>query len=159
MNPDEDKFVVTSENEDVYRLVMDVTKNHDEAQKIFVVGPKESGKSLLLRGRWEEKDLLSTKTTMYQSCEVLPAAIRGGFPDSFFEALGDTPVLLLDDFEGLFKDDEIGPKMFELLMRERDRQGLDTVVTSTSPLASYEDPRVKPALAGFSEHLLAPALV
>ena len=102
------------------------------------MGPKESGKTTLVRGRQLDKDLLSTKKVLYRPCSELPEAMRAEVYDGYFEDLGTYEVLFLDDFEGFFDDPEMGPMMCKLLLGERLKRRLDTVITSTKPLSEYD---------------------
>ena len=113
-------------------------RDSDKPEKIFLVGPKESGKTTLVRGRQLDKDLLSTKKVLYRPCSELPEAMRAEVYDGYFEDLGTYEVLFLDDFEGFFDDPEMGPMMCKLLLGERLKRRLDTVITSTKPLSEYD---------------------
>ena len=95
-------------------------------------------KRQLVRGRQLDKDLLSTKKVLYRPCSELPEAMRAEVYDGYFEDLGTYEVLFLDDFEGFFDDPEMGPMMCKLLLGERLKRRLDTVITSTKPLSEYD---------------------
>lgn len=129
-----DALVVTEGNEKAVRFITDITQEHDHPVKIFLVGPSESGKTMLMRARQLDKDLLSTKSVLYRPCKELPEALRADVYDGYLNELGETDVLLLDDLEGFFEDEEIGPMMCKLLLQERDRKGNDTVISSRKPL-------------------------
>ena len=133
-----DELVKTDGNREAFDRVIDITEKHDKPEKLFLVGPKESGKTTLLRARQLDKDLLSTKRVLYRPCAELPEAMRAEVYDGFFEDLGTYEVLFLDDFEGFFEDAELGPMMCKLLLGERAQHGLDTVITSTKPLSEYD---------------------
>ena len=133
-----DEFVKTDGNREAFERIANITQPHDKPEKIFLVGPKESGKTTLVRGRQLDKDLLSTKKVLYRPCSELPEAMRAEVYDGYFEDLGTYEVLFLDDFEGFFDDPEMGPMMCKLLLGERLKRRLDTVITSTKPLSEYD---------------------
>ena len=78
-------------------------------------------------------------------------AIRMDAPDKFFEEIGSVPVLLVDDFQDFFADEEAGPLLCKLMVTERDRLGLDTVFASDAPLSSFDLAAFEGALDGFEE--------
>lgn len=133
-----DEFVKTDGNRAAFERVANITQTHDKPEKLFLVGPKESGKTTLVRARQLDKDLLSTKKVLYRPCAELPEAMRAEVYDGFFEDLGTYEVLFLDDFEGFFEDAEMGPMMCKLLLGERAKRGLDTVITSDKPLSEFD---------------------
>lgn len=112
-----DVLVVTDENREAIELIKNITQEHDKPQLIALIGPTESGKTLLLRARAAERDLLSTKHVQYRLCAEPARAMRAGVADKFFEQLGSKEVLLLDDIEGLFEDIQISSKLMPLLMQ------------------------------------------
>ncbi|MEA5019145.1 MAG: hypothetical protein VB027_02130 [Gordonibacter sp.] len=138
MNTPLDAFVKTDGNREAFYRIVSLTQPHDKPERLFLVGPEQSGKTTLVRARQLDKDLLSTKRVLYRPCAELPKAMRANVYDGFFEDLGTHEVLLLDDFDGFFEDEEIGPKLCQLLLAERERHGLDTVITSRKPLAAYD---------------------
>ncbi|MEE0146295.1 MAG: hypothetical protein UEP80_07990, partial [Senegalimassilia anaerobia] len=71
-----DEFVKTDGNREAFERIANITQPHDKPEKIFLVGPKESGKTTLVRGRQLDKDLLSTKKVLYRPCSELPEAMR-----------------------------------------------------------------------------------
>lgn len=133
-----DTLVIAEGNERAVRFVTDVTQEHEHPVKVFLVGPAESGKTMLLRARQLDRDLLSTKTVLYRPCRELPEALRADVYDGYLEELGETDVLLLDDFDGFFEDKEIGPVMCKLLLQERARKGNDTIVSARKSLDEYD---------------------
>ena len=134
-----DALIITDGNREGFQRVIDVTQA-TEPQKIFIVGPKGSGKSTVLRARMLDRDLLSTKHVTFKSCEAIVDAILGSAFDEDMDALGTTNVLLLDDFEGFFKlDEKIGPAAAQALLDFRAERGADTVITSTKAISEYEN--------------------
>lgn len=151
MNTPLDAFVKTDGNREAFDRIVSLTQPHDKPEMLFLVGPEQSGKTTLVRARQLDKDLLSTKRVLYRPCAELPEAMRANVYDGFFEDLGTHEVLLLDDFDGFFEDEEIGPKMCQLLLTERTRNGLDTVITSRKSLSTYDLGPFEGALDGFEE--------
>ena len=151
-----DTFVQTEGNRAAYRRIAAITQTHDEPERLFLVGPAQSGKTTLVRARQLDKDLLSKKRVLYRPCAELAEAMRANVYDGYLQDLGEHEVLFLDDFEGFYEDEELGPKMCELLMRERARLGLDTVITASKPLASFGLSLFGDALDGFEEVQIEP---
>lgn len=151
-----DAFVQIDGNRDAYLRVAAITQKHDRPERLFLVGPEQSGKTSLVRARQLDKDLLSDKRVLYRPCAELAEAMRANVYDGYLEDLGTFEVLFLDDFEGFYEDPELGPKMCELLLKERDRLGLDTVITAKCPLASFDLALFGGALEGFEEIAMEP---
>ena len=126
------------------------------APRIFLVGPAGSGKTILLRARSAEPDLLSTKKMLYRLCAEPARAIRAGVADKFFDQLGSVGVLFLDDFDGLYEDIEVSGMLMPLLMEERNREGLTTVITARKPLSEYDTTAFGKAFEGFEEVRIEP---
>ena len=91
-----DEFVKTDGNREAFERIANITQPHDKPEKIFLVGPKESGKTTLVRGRQLDKDLLSTKKVLYRPCSELPEAMRAEVYDGYFEDLGTYGAVLFD---------------------------------------------------------------
>lgn len=144
-------LIRTEGNEEAIERIEAITQVHEEPELLFLVGPEESGKTEIMRSRELEKDLLSTKKTLYRPCRELPEALKANVYDGYLEELAEVDVLFLDDFEGFFEDDEIGPEMCMLLLRERRRKGLDTVISSRKPLCEFDLSRFQGMLDGFQE--------
>lgn len=138
MNTPLDAFVKTDGNREAFDRIANITQSHEKPEKLFLVGPEQSGKTTLVRARQLDRDLLSTKRVLYRPCAELPEAMRANVYGGFFEDLGTHEVLFLDDFDGFYKDEEMGPKLCQLLLAERERRGLDTVITSREPLSAYD---------------------
>ncbi len=149
-----EEFIVTQENRNVFDCVSGITGAHEAPQRIFLVGAADSGKTTLLRAREIEKDLLSTKRVLYRPCAELAEAMRANVYDGFFEDLGTHEVLLLDDFDGFLEDEEMGPLLCKLLLKERSSRGLDTIITSTKPISEYNSPVFEDVLSEFTELVL-----
>lgn len=133
-----DAIVVTEGNKRAVEVITDITQEHEYPVNVFLVGLEESGKTMLLRARQTDKDLLSTKTVLYRPCKELPEALRADVYDGYLEELAEVDVLLLDDFEGFLADEEIGPMMCKLLLQERARRGGSTVISSRMPLEQHD---------------------
>lgn len=151
-----DEFVQTEGNREAYCRIAAITQKHDAPERLFVVGPEQSGKTTLVRARQIDKDLLSDKRVLYRPCSELAEAMRANVYDGYLQDLGEFEVLFLDDFEGFYEDEELGPKMCELLLKERDRLGLDTVITAAKPLSSFDLAPFGDALDGFEEIAMEP---
>lgn len=133
-----DTIVETAGNAKAVGIIKQITEPREYQTKVFLVGPEGSGKTTIMRARQLDRDLLSTKSVVYRPCKELPEALRADVHDGYLEELGSCNVLFLDDFDGFWADDEIGPLMCKLLLQERNRQGGDTVISSTKPLSAYD---------------------
>ncbi|WP_146007834.1 hypothetical protein [Raoultibacter massiliensis] len=102
--------------------------------RLFIEGPHHAGKSALVRG-WAEDAAKNGAGDSVFACSGADIAIALQFEadDSFFEKLGSTPVLIIDDLEPLLRTEK-GDQLLSLMLHERDRQGLHTVITSQIPL-------------------------
>lgn len=146
-----DALVKTDGNREAFDRIINITQTHEKPEKLFLVGPEQSGKTTVIRARQLDKDLLSTKRVLYRPCAELAEAMRANVYDGFFEDLGTFEVLCLDDFDGFYEDMELGPKLCQLMLQERNRHGLDTVITSRKPLSEFDLTPFEGALDGFEE--------
>lgn len=151
-----EEIVIADCNRTAFERVIASTQVRDEPLHLFVSGPVGSGKSTLLRARADEKDLLSTKKASFHHGAELIAAVRYYGKDEFFEELGTVPVLLLDGFTDLFSDMEVGPMICKLMLAERARLGLDTVIASEKPMAELDLSEFGGALDDFEELSVEP---
>lgn len=145
-----DTVIVADGNRTAFERVINVVRQHDRPQQIIVVGPRKSGKTVLLRARSKDRDLLSSKKVAFRAAMEIVNAVNFDAPDSFFEELGSIDVLLVDDFQD-FCGDEVGEMLCKLMLKERARLGLDTVMTSRVPLAELDLDPFEGALEGFEE--------
>lgn len=151
-----EELVRTDGNRAAIERIEAVTQAHDKPEKIFLVGPHGSGKTEIVRSRFLEKDFLSTKQVLYRPCKELPEALRANVYDGYLEDLAAKDVLFLDDFEGFYEDAELGPEMCKLLLQERNRRGLDTVITASKPLAELDLAQFGGVLDDFDEVFVEP---
>lgn len=150
-----DVLVETEGNKDAIACIKGITQA-ESPQRIFLVGPAGSGKTILLRARAAVPDLLSTKKMLYRLCAEPARAIRAGVADKFFDQLGSVKVLFLDDFDGFYEDIEASGMLMPLLMEERNREGLDTVISARKPLSEYDISAFGNAFDGFEEIRIEP---
>lgn len=151
-----DEIVVADSNREAFERIIASTQARETPLHLFVSGPVGSGKSTLLRARADEKDLLSTKKASFHHGAELIAAVRYYGKDEFFEELGTVPVLLLDGFTDLYSDMEVGPMICRLMLAERARLGLDTVIVSEKPMAELDLACFEGALDDFEEMAVTP---
>lgn len=133
-----DELVRTDGNREAIERIVDITNEHDKPVKLFLVGPESSGKTEIMRARQLDRDLLSPKRVLYRPCKELPEALRANVYETYLEDLATYEVLFLDDFEGFWEDEELGPEMCKLLLMERNRRGGDTVIASRKPMAEHD---------------------
>lgn len=136
-----DEIVITEGNREAYETVLAITQEHDEPVRMFIYGPVGSGKSTVLQARGREKDLLSKKKTLFcNAAELMLAVTLEDFSEDYLTQAGTVDVLLIDGFEDFFTKNggELGPELCKLLLQERNRQGLETVLFSNVPLEEVD---------------------
>lgn len=151
------EFIVTDENRAVYDRVINVTQA-DKPEYLFVYGPHASGKTLLVRERGRERDLLSTKSVMF--CHALELASMfnlGELGEAFLERAGSSDILLIDGFESFCEGDGLTRELGALLLAERNRLNLSTLVFSGVPYDEISDGLLMEQLGGYEREYLAPA--
>lgn len=129
-----DEIVVTEGNQRAFDAILSIGRTEGEPRKLFIWGPKGSGKSTVASARGREKDLLSTRRIISCHAQEILAIIKSGINDEFLNEIGEEGILLLDGFDTLFDGDEIGSELGKLLLQERNRNGLSTVVISDMAL-------------------------
>lgn len=151
-----DEFVATEENSELFERVMHVTRA-EEPVRMFVYGPSGSGKSTLAQTRGRERDLLSDKDVMFCHAEELVSFFNlGNVGERFLERAGTADVLLLDGFDRFLDGDAVRAELATLLLRERNRQDLSTIVFSALSLADIPFSSVADELSQFERWRLAP---
>ena len=133
-----DEIVIADVNREAFERVINSTQPQEKPLHLFVSGPVGSGKTTLVQARAADKDLLSTKKASFHHGAELIAAVRYYGKDEFFNELGTVPVLLLDGFTDLYSDMEVGPMICKLMLTERARVGLDTIIMSDKPMAELD---------------------
>ncbi len=151
-------FITTPGNDKAVESVEALAQPHDTPRHLFVVGSEKTGKTTLLRSLAFQKDLFSPKRVSLHAATEMVEAVRFNAPDSFFEDLGTSDVLLVDDFQDFYidEDEAIGVTLCKLMLNERARLGLDTVIFSRSPLSSFDLTEFEGALDDFEELTIEP---
>lgn len=132
-----DTFVKSPGNALAVEAMESLRKPQQAAAKLFIEGSAKSGKSTLVRS-WAEDAARSEGGNTVFACSGADMAMALQFEadDSFFDRLGATPVLIVDDLEPLTHAEK-GDQLLSLMLAERERQGFGTVITSRKPLADY----------------------
>lgn len=143
-------YVVSASNEEAFELVKNINKEAPAPIQIVLVGPKGCGKTSLLQHRKADWDLLSSKKILVRSAEELATTIRLNAPDSFYESLGSSEVLFIDDFHSFLQEGEIGEMFPRLLLRERNAQKLDTILVVDEQQLSNVFDSYKDVLSDFT---------
>ena len=106
--------------------------------KLYIEGPRHAGKSTLVRSWAADAERGGAGEAVFAcSGADIAMALQFEADDTFFEKLGATPILLVDDI-GLLLQAERGDQLLALMLAERDRLGLSTVVTSRQPASACE---------------------
>lgn len=145
-----DRVVLTEGNSAAVSRVRRITGASGAPQQVFLHGEPESGKTMLLVARTNERDMLSDKVVLYRKCGDLVGAFEGEIRDDNFDVLDRVDVLLLDDFSETLGSDT-GRKLLGLLLNERIRNGTDTVVASRLPADQCDCPEFHGMLTRFEE--------
>lgn len=136
-----ESFVVRPGNEAAYQAICDINGATPIQRKILIVGPGGSGKSTLVRGVAEDAIRNGAEMMMF-SCSGadMAMALSVDADDSFFERIGETPVLLIDEIAPLSRAEK-GDLLLKLLLEERDKHGLTTAITvrSTDELNDFTE--------------------
>ncbi len=149
-------FVRGPENDAAVRALESLTGLRPVPLKLFVEGPHQAGKSALVRG-WAADAAQGEAGGAVFACSGADIAMALQFEadDSFFEKLGATPVLMVDDVELLLRAEK-GDQLLALMLAERDRLGLHTVVTSRTPLADCAFDASREAMDAFEVARMEP---
>lgn len=152
-----DALLVFDGNREAFERVIGITQAEDEGPvQIFISGPSGSGKTALLTARSSQKDLLSRKhVDCYHTGEFV-IAVNNDVPDSFFDNLGTVDILLLDGFSELIGADEQAELLTKLMIAERKRQKLTTVIVSQKPLDELDISSFEGAFDDFEIYTIEP---
>ena len=156
MNPTLDELVVTDANRCAFERVINITQANDAPVMIYIYGPKGSGKTFALQARFFDRDLLSKRKVVFTHSVELITAFQLDLGDELLSEVGDADILLLDAFDLFFESGDIGPLLCKLLLQERGKRGLSTVITGRKPLSSYDLSSFEGALDSFEEVGVAP---
>lgn len=151
MRSELDDIVRFEGNEEAFSRVLAATGDHEGVTKLVIYGPAGCGKTAVLKARGVEKDLLSTKKTLFTHAAELINAIKLETSEKLLNSAGSVDVLFIDSLDDFLADDEIGPDVCRLLVEERSRNGLDTVIGARKPLSAYDEPRLGTAFSDFEE--------
>lgn len=145
-----DDIIVFDGNKAAFERIIGIV-NEQKPSRLFLYGPSGSGKTAVLSAREKQKDEdPSAENVMFTHAPELIAAIRLDSNESLLVDAGSVGILLVDEFDSFF-DDEIGLEVCRLLLNERDRLGLSTVLAARKPLSSYDLSTLEGALDDFEE--------
>lgn len=146
-----DEMVITDGNRKAFEAILSIGHDASGARRLFVWGPKGSGKSTVASARGREKDLLSTKRIISCHAQEITAVLKSGVNEGFLDEIGDVDVLLIDGFETFFSGDALGFEIARLLLNARNARGLATVVISDAPRSALDAATLGNVLDGFEE--------
>lgn len=156
MNPTVDEILITDDNREAFELVLGITQNKEMPVNAYIYGEHGSGKTYVFQTRVLDKDLLSNKHVAFSHAAELMTAIQFDAGDRILEKVGSVDVLLLDSFDLFFNDVSSGPLLCKLLLKERQSQGLSTIIAGEKPLSSYDLSLLDGAMDSFKEYRVAP---
>ena len=149
-------FVRGPGNAEAVRALESLSGLRPIPSKLYIEGPRHAGKSTLVRSWAADAERGSAGEAVFAcSGADIAMALQFEADDSFFEKLGAAPILLIDDI-GLLLQAERGDQLLALMLAERDRLGLSTVVTSRQPASACEANEAREVLASFEDVHLEP---
>lgn len=142
-------FVRCPANEEAARVFDDLNGGIPTATRAVVAGPRHSGKTTLARALGADAQRNGAEQLVFVcSGADIALALMDEDNDAFFERLGATAVLVIDDVAPLARAEK-GDQLLALLIEERDRLGLSTALMADGALEDYELPLSAPLLADF----------
>ncbi len=151
-----EEFVPTDANRELFNRVMRVTQEPDPV-RMFIYGPQGSGKTTLAQMRGRERDLLSNKEVMFCHVDELASFLSiGEVGEQFLERVGLVDILLLDGFERCLEGDRVRLRLIELLLNERLKKDLSTVIFSSLNLDRVPDGELADLLRDYEQWNLTP---
>ncbi len=148
-------------NRDAVARIAALSSASADPVRLVVSGPAGAGKTTLFQAAAREMGRLSEssgtrRTALFTHAAELTTAIMIGENEKLLERAGSDDVLFIDAIDDFFGHVEIGPQTFRLLVAERTRVGLDTVVGARLPLGSYDRDAIDDVLKGFDEVAIRP---
>ena len=133
-------YVRTAQNEEACAAIDKMNGASATPVNVIIKGPHYSGKSALVRGVGEDA-IRNGAEMMLFTCSGfdIAMALAQEADDSFFERLGETPSLIIDDISGL-KRVAKGDQLLSLLLEERKKHGLSTALTTTEDITETDYP-------------------
>lgn len=153
-----DDLVVADGNREAFEAVMGITQREDMPVNIYLCGPSGSGKSKILQIRAEQRDLLSKCSALFTHAAELVSMVQLGSDDRFLESVGSVDILMIDSLDDFFKYGDFAVELLKLLLTERARQSLSTVLAGRYPIDSYKFDLPSGALSSFEAYTVAPLL-
>lgn len=124
--------------------------------KLYIEGPRDAGKSTLVRSWAADAERGGAGEAVFAcSGADIAMALQFEADGTFFEKLGATPILLVDDLGPLLQTEK-GDQLLSLMLAERDRLRLNTVVTSRTPVAECDLEESGVALSSFEAAHMEP---
>lgn len=151
-----EEVIVDDGNRRAIDAVLDLAEGLDGPKKLFVYGPKNSGKTtftLALGKHYSKaKDALICTT----AAEMLLSIQLGDVSSDYLTKIAETRCLVVDGFEDFSNDPSVGSELFRLLVQERDAHGFSTVVFSNREYGSSGINDFSTTLKGFERITIDP---
>lgn len=142
-------IVLFEGNEEAFDRILAITSNVERTM-LFVHGPAGSGKSAVMRARAFERDLLSKRKVLFTHAAEIITAIHLNENEHLLERVGSEDILLIDSLDDFIAKDT-GAQILQLLVNERNAQGLSTVIAARSSLSSYDSNVIGATFQQFDE--------
>lgn len=130
-------FVRTENNANAIECLSAILADPSHQMNIMITGPKFSGKSTLVKGFAFDMSRIDETCIFICSGSDIEIALALNADDSFFDKLGMTQVLVIDDLELLFNHED-GDHLFSLLLANRIANNLSTVITADCSLPDLQ---------------------
>lgn len=148
-------IVVTDGNRSAFERVMGLGDEGGESVRLFMHGPAGSGKTAVMSARGLGGEAGSKRRMLFTHAAELTTAIRLGTSERLLNDAGEAAVLLIDNFDA-FYEEGIGLDVCRLLLAERNRRGLSTVVAARMPRDSYDLSKLDGVLDEFEDVAVEP---
>ena len=147
MHESKKTFIRTRSNKALFEKLDEISAGKEPPSRLFVQGPKGTGKSTLLRGIANDAELIDPSVFVCSGADIAVALSIKTDPH-FLDKIGSVPSLYIDDITPLGAVED-GDQLLSLLIKERDRLHLNTVVVSDVSLEECGTPKAAEYLQNF----------
>ena len=153
-----ESYVRSKRNAAVFEALDSLAQPFPKPVKLFVYGPKHSSKSTFVRSVANSAPAQSEmmqETVFACSGADIAIALQFEADDSFFERLGNAPIVIIDDLVPLLSHEK-GAQLLDLMIAQRNLIGGSTFIMSDVPFSELALGEALDALNEFDRHEFAP---